>query len=33
MLAFELQDIEGNLHRAEDGLGRWQLLVLHRHLG
>lgn len=33
MLKFELLDIHGELHRAEDGLGRWQLLVFHRHLG
>ena len=30
---FELNDINGNAHRLEDGLGRWQLLVFHRHLG
>ena len=30
---FELNDIEGNLHRLEDYRGRWLLLVFHRHLG
>ncbi len=30
---FELKDASGGMHRLEDGLGHWQLLVFHRHLG
>ena len=30
---FELKDTQGRVHRLEDELGHWQLLVFHRHLG
>jgi peroxiredoxin len=32
-VTFELKDTNGDVHRLEDGLGHWQLLVFHRHLG
>ena len=32
-ILFELKDTKGNVHRLEDELGHWQLLVFHRHLG
>jgi len=32
-VSFELPDINGELHRLNDGLGHWQLLDFHRHLG
>ena len=30
---YELKDTRGTVHRLEDELGHWQLLVFHRHLG
>ena len=30
---FELKDTAGTTHELEDNLGRWQLLIFHRHLG
>jgi hypothetical protein len=30
---FELEDLNGKVHRLEDELGHWQWLVFHRHLG
>lgn len=30
---FDLFDTNGQRHTLEDGLGHWQLLIFHRHLG
>ena len=30
---FKLNDTDGRGYSSEGGLGRWQLLVFHRHLG
>ncbi|MDG2014652.1 MAG: hypothetical protein P8J33_14185 [Pirellulaceae bacterium] len=31
--AFELSDLNGQMHRLEDNPEKWLLLVFHRHLG
>lgn len=31
--AFELTDLNGQLHKLSDYKGSWLLLVFHRHLG
>lgn len=30
---FKLTDTNGREHNLSESLGRWQLLVFHRHLG